>query len=176
MNYKFSWKPDVPDQRDYGFAKLSSLKSFSTTSLPPAVNLRKWCTEIENQLYLGSCTSQALVGLMEYNECRAGRGGKLFNHLSRLFVYYNERVIEESVEQDNGAMLRSGIKSLMLCGTCPENLWPHDLRKWKTKPTNACYAAAQPYRISSYYRLNTVEEMKASIANGHPFVFGFCCL
>ena len=32
--------------------------------------------------------------------------------LSRLFIYYNERVIEHTVESDSGAMIRDGVKSL----------------------------------------------------------------
>ena len=41
---------------------------------------------------------------------------------SRLFVYYNERVLENTVNQDSGAYLRDGIKSLVQYGVCNENL------------------------------------------------------
>jgi hypothetical protein len=37
-----------------------------------------------------------------------------------LFVYYNERVIEGTVDEDNGAFIRDGIKSLAKQGVCSE--------------------------------------------------------
>ena len=39
---------------------------------------------------------------------------------SRLFIYYNERVIEHSVESDSGALLRDGIKTVNKQGACRE--------------------------------------------------------
>ena len=39
---------------------------------------------------------------------------------SRLFIYYNERVMEGTVETDSGAQIRDGIKSVAQQGDCPE--------------------------------------------------------
>jgi C1A family cysteine protease len=38
------------------------------TSLPPKQDLRKWCSPIEDQGQIGSCTANAGVGLVEYFE------------------------------------------------------------------------------------------------------------
>ena len=40
-------------------------------SLPSKVDLRSWCSPIEDQGQLGSCTANATVGIVEYFERRA---------------------------------------------------------------------------------------------------------
>lgn len=170
---KLSWKPDLPDQRDYTFTKLveSNTKySAISSSLPPNISLRKWCSAIEDQQTLGSCTANAIVGMVECMRNYKKIGGI---NLSRLFVYFNERVIEDTVNEDSGAYIRDGIKSIYLNGICKTVSWPYRLSYFKTKPTSECYKDALNYTISSYYRLNTIDDMKTALANGHPFVFGF---
>lgn len=44
---------------------------------------------------------------------------------SRLFIYYNERYMEGSVDRDAGAMLRDGIKCMEKLGVCPEVTWKY---------------------------------------------------
>src|SRR5205823_14574815 len=68
---------------------------------------------------LGSCTANALAGAVEFLE---KEDGAHFVDLSRLFIYYNERVIEGTVDQDSGAFIRDGIKSLAKQGVCPEQI------------------------------------------------------
>ena len=86
------WRPDLPDIRDYTteepqveklLAKSKPLKAVAQAA-PASVDLRAWCSPIEDQGNLGSCTANAGVGLLEYYERRAF--GK---HLdgSRLFLY-----------------------------------------------------------------------------------------
>jgi C1A family cysteine protease len=70
---------------------------------------------------LGSCTANALVGNPEFLEKKAGH--KVTN-LSRLFVYYNERAMEGTINYDAGAMIRDGVKSLVKLGVCSEKKWP----------------------------------------------------
>jgi len=158
---RYGWKPDLPDHRDFRY------KITRAISLPQSVDLRSKCSPVEDQDRLGSCTSQALVGALEFLEY-----GNLVD-LSRLFVYYNERVIEDTVNEDAGAMIRDGIKSLVQYGTCPESEWPYDVDQFTDKPTDQCYADAKAHIISSYHRLNTLDEMLGCLAEGYPFVFGF---
>jgi C1A family cysteine protease len=70
-------------------------------------------------------------------------------------------------------MLRDGIKTLAKQGVCAEKLWPYAIKKFATKPTAACYTQALQHTISSYQRLSTTAEMRACLADGYPFVFGF---
>src|SRR5262249_40190835 len=96
-----------------------------------------------------------------------------FADLSRLFIYYNERVVEHTVKTDSGAMLRDGIKTLAQLGVCTEKRWPYTINRFAIKPTAACYTEGRKHRITSYERLLTLDEMRACLADGFPFVFGF---
>jgi C1A family cysteine protease len=128
------------------------------------------CSAVEDQGNLGSCTAQALAGALECLDLRDGRG---YQDLSRLFIYYNERVIEHTVTVDSGAMLRDGIKTLAKQGTCLEKLWPYVTGKFRFKPSPNCYRDAADRQITSYHRILDVAGMRGCLAEGFPFVFGF---
>ena len=162
----YGWLPDLPDHRDLLYSAIKP----KAVRLPASVDLRGGCSPVENQKTLGSCTAHALVGALEFLELKAGTP---FTDLSRLFVYYNERVIEGSVNSDSGAFLRDGIKSLAKQGVCEEKAWPYKVTTFKRKPKPACYTAAKNHVITSYHRLSSVDEMRACLAEGFPFVFGF---
>jgi C1A family cysteine protease len=165
-NRKYSWIPDVPDQRDFIYAAV--MRRLRT--LPSKVDLRQACSPVEDQSRLGSCTANALVGLLEFID---RKDGNLYIDQSRLFVYYNERLIEHRVKEDSGAMIRDGIKSLKKYGSCPESKWPYIIEKFAVKPSKDSYELAKKHTITSYHRLNTLNEMKTCLASGYPFVFGF---
>jgi C1A family cysteine protease len=165
-NYSLGWIPDVPDTRDVPFRYAFRLPD----SLPASVDLRAGCSPVEDQEELGSCTAQALVGALEFLQIKAGAPVK---DLSRLFVYYNERAREGNILSDSGAMLRTGIKVLKHFGVCQESKWPYDISKFKLWPTPDCYEEGRKHQVTAYQRLNTLAEMKACLAMGLPFVFGF---
>lgn len=162
----YGWLPDLPDHRDFLYSAVAPFRAV----LPQKVDLRRKCSAIENQGNLGSCTANALVGALEFLEIK---DGAKFVDLSRLFVYYNERVIEGTVNQDSGAYIRDGIKSLAKLGVCPEQEWPYRISDFTKKPTAKCYKDAIRHRITSYHRITTIDEMRNCLADGFPFVFGF---
>jgi C1A family cysteine protease len=92
---------------------------------------------------------------------------------SRLFIYYNERLIEHSVHSDSGAMIRDGIKTLAKYGVCSETTWPYVVSRFAVKPGAPCYKEALTHTITSYHRILTLDEMRTCLAEGFPFVFGF---
>ena len=157
--------PDLPDQRDYMYSAVFKVPR----ALKKSVDLRPLCSPVEDQGNLGSCTGNALVGALEFLE----KKNKVpFVDLSRLFVYYNERVIEHTVKSDSGAMLRDGIKTLDKQGVCTEAKWPYLISKFDVKPTPTCYKEASEHR--SFLRaFLTLNEIRACLADGYPFVFGF---
>ena len=120
--YKWGWLPDVPDTRDIPFAAVFRIPR----KLPARADLRAGCSPVENQESLGSCTAQALMGALELLQLRdlkdARRSTAAFRDLSRLFVYYNERAAMGTIQEDSGAMLRTGIKTLKAQGVCRESL------------------------------------------------------
>jgi C1A family cysteine protease len=163
---RYGWVPDVPDNRDYQYAKIAAPPAI----LPQKVDLRKQCPPIENQGQLGSCTANALVGALEFIELKHRQP---LTDLSRLFIYYNERVIEHTVKSDNGAMLRDGIKTLAKDGVCPESLWPYSVSKFAVKPAKKCYQEALYHKITDYHRILSLNDMRSCLAEGYPFAFGF---
>ena len=164
----YGWLPDLPDHRDLLYSAIAP----RIAKLPSKVDLQSKCSPVEDQGRLGSCTANCLVGALEFLE---KKDGVTFADLSRLFVYYNERMIEGTVDEDGGAFIRDGIKSLAKQGVCPEQQWPYiaDKIAFKKKPSADCYATAKKHRIISYHRINTVDEMRSCLADGFPFVFGF---
>ncbi len=162
----YGWLPDIPDQRDHLYGVVRKIPA----RLPPSVDLRAGCSKVEDQGELGSCTANALAGALEF---LMKKDKVKFADLSRLFIYYNERVIEHTVGTDAGAMIRDGIKTLAKQGVCTEKSWPYDIARFAVKPAKRCYAEALDYQIVSYARLATLDEMRACLADGFPFVFGF---
>lgn len=162
MFRRYGWRRDIPDHRDI-------IYKAKVYKLPTAVDLEYNCSPIENQETLGSCTANALVGVLEFNETK----DSTFQDLSRLFIYYNERVLEHTVDSDAGAMIRDGIKALAKCGVCSETLWAYDIAKFAQKPPMTCYQDAKKRKITSYERLDSLYAMKQCLTTGFPFAFGF---
>jgi C1A family cysteine protease len=162
----YGWVPDLPDHRDYFYSAVRRVPR----ALPKAVDLRPFCSQVEDQGALGSCTANALAGALEFLE----KKDKVpFVDCSRLFIYYNERVIEHSTKYDNGAMIRDGIKTLAKQGVCSEKTWPYVIARFTVKPPAVCYKEALSRRLTSYHRIMTLDEMRTCLAEGFPFVFGF---
>lgn len=166
MNHFRGWIPDLPDQRDLLYADLRP----SGVRLPKAVDLRPGMSPVEDQGQLGSCTANALAGNLEFLEIKSGQP---LVDLSRLFIYYNERVIEHTVASDSGAQIRDGIKTLATQGVCPEKEWPYVISTFAKKPSAKCYTDAKKHTIQTYHRIASLAEMRACLAEGYPFVFGF---
>ncbi|MFZ1081298.1 MAG: C1 family peptidase [Candidatus Kryptoniota bacterium] len=162
----YGWLADLPDHRDLLFDQIRP----AIAALPPSIDLRPTCPPVENQGQLGSCTANALVGGLEFLELKDSI--KLVD-LSRLFIYYDERLIEHTVKSDSGAQIRDGIKTLAKQGVCPEKEWPYNIAKFAVKPTAACYKDALQHKISTYHRILTLNDMRTCLASGFPFVFGF---
>jgi len=182
----YGWVPDRPDQRDYLYKAIRPV-----VRLPKKVDLREFCSIVEDQEALGSCTANALAGNLEYldkkgitfpfvdrdkdnPDRRTGTGRDLgYTDVSRLFIYYNERVLEDTVDYDSGASLRDGIKTLRKQGACWEKAWPYVIERFDKKPPRKCYMEAKKHCIESYHRINSLPEMLTCLAEGYPFVFGF---
>ena len=164
-NRGYGWVPDRPDQRDYLYKAIRPV-----VRLPEKVDLREFCSIVENQEALGSCTANALAGNLEYLDHKIDDE---YDDVSRLFIYYNERVLEDTVDYDSGASLRDGIKTLRKQGACWEKTWPYLIEKFTRKPPLKCYKEAKKHQIESYHRIGALSEMLTCLAEGYPFVFGF---
>ena len=120
---------------------------------------------VYDQGQLGSCTANALCAAVQY-AVPAVYG-------SRLFVYYNERKLENDIPDDAGATLTDGVLCLERYGVCMDSDWPYDVSKFATAPPAACYAAAAKHRVAMAYRVPPdAAAMKRVLASGFPFVTG----
>jgi len=163
----YKLKPDKEDLRDYSFA---ALKIKHIAQLPEKVDLRKGCSPVVDQGRLGSCTANAIVsGLREYLEIL---DKKKLIFLSRLFLYYEERKIEGTIESDSGAQLRDGMKVLNKMGVCPETDEPYDISRFKIRPSAKALKDAVKYVITSYNRVWDLNDLKVSLAEKSPVVCG----
>lgn len=142
-------------------------------------DLRAYCSPIEDQGELGSCTANAGVGLYEYFERRAF--GKYMDG-SRLFLYKATRNLL-GWEADDGAYLRTTMGAMALFGIPPEKYWPYLEHKFNEEPTAFLYSFAQNFQALLYYRLDRpgftkprlLESIKEHLRNGLPSIFGFTC-
>jgi len=165
MKRYYGWKPQLPDYRDYDFKVVEKIV------LPTSVDLRSKMPPVYDQGQLGSCTANAIAGALEYALMKEAMTDFV---PSRLFIYYNERVIEKTVNTDSGANIRDGIKSVNKQGVCPETEWPYIIGEFNKKPLSKCYKDAKKDLVKTYAAVaQNLINMKTCLAMGYPFVFGF---
>lgn len=164
----YGWKKDTPNPYDefHNFVVSTTLDNIKL------VDLRSTCPAIYNQDKLGSCTANAIAAAYEYDEIKQNEKNIFIP--SRLFIYYNERKIEKTVDTDSGAEIRDGIKSISIDGVCSEDLWNYDITKFTVCPTQNCYDEAKQHKSIEYKRvIQSLEQFKKCLIEGYPIVFGF---
>lgn len=168
----FNWKPDLPDIRDqYYTAPLSA------APLPSKYSQRKMWPVPYDQGDLGSCTGNALAGIVAMQlaiEKKIKIDNKASTTPSRLFIYYNERAMMGTINEDSGAYIRDGIKSLNRQGACFEDTWPYVISKFKVRPNPLAYKNALPNTVKQYQRVNVpdINTKKQVLISNYGIVFG----
>lgn len=193
---RFGWVRDLPDIRDYSsqydtLSKRHKEKNVQNTvremilpsirkareAIPPAVDLSHWCSPVEDQGFIGSCTAHAAIALVEYFEIRTQK-----RHIdaSRLFLYKVSRNLL-NWRGDTGAYIRTAMEALVLFGVPPEKYMPYAHENLDDEPSAFCYAFGQNFQTASYFRLDPVgtktdqllTNIKVSVTAGYPAMFGF---
>lgn len=159
---KYHWVPDIPDSRDYLYTPLG-------TTQPNTVDLRPYCSPIEDQGNLGSCTGNATAGAIELLDKRAGKQ----RDVSRLFIYYYERLLEGTVNYDSGAYIRDGIRATYNYGAPLESLWPYDISKFRNRPSNQAIADGANRKVTLYQRIADHAGCLDALSSGFPVIIGF---
>jgi C1A family cysteine protease len=160
---KYHWTRDKVDKRDHIF------QPRTLVTPPTKVDLRANCSPIEDQGQLGSCTGNAIAGIIEFLYRRAKKNVDV----SRLFIYYNERMIEGTINYDNGAFLRDGIKAVNYYGAPLETVWPYNISKFASRPTPTAYIDGAKRKAVAYQRCANFAAVKNALAIGYPVVVGF---
>jgi C1A family cysteine protease len=180
------WLPPRPDLRDYTETH-QEIKSLikklgvgaGKMKVSASVDLRKWCSPVEDQQSLGSCTAHAGMGIVEYYEKRAFN-----NHIdgSRLFLYKVTRNMMQ-VTGDTGAWLREVMGALVHCGVPAEKYWPYNVDNFDNEPDAFVYSLADNYRALKYFchdpqganipTKDVLDSVKKYLEAGIPSMFGF---
>lgn len=197
LTVSLGYHPDLPDRRDFPYEKLRSgkVKGSGAEKLgqariarqlgelaikgaaPKKVNSIPWCSPIEDQGALGSCTAQAVVGLVEYLQRRSG---SQYVDGSRLFVYKVSRKLL-GWTGDTGAYLRTAMKAVATFGVPPEAHWPYVVDMFEEEPSAFLYSFASNYQALGYARLDppgadgkqVLAKVKEALASRLGVVFGF---
>lgn len=156
-------RPSKKDRRD-------KIYKVSGKNLREKVDLREWDSLVENQEQLGSCVGHALTS--GYELITKKKYPDKFVELSRLFVYYNARFLEDTQTEDTGASIKDALKSVNHVGVCEEKYWPYILDMFDDKPSVAAYRDAITRTITEYHKLNTLNDALDSVNDGKPIVIG----
>jgi C1A family cysteine protease len=191
VSFGTGWLPPIYDPRDYTDTHPEVAQIVKELKIPPkdpvkltlpaSVDLRPFCSPIENQGGLGSCTANAAAGVVEYFENRAHQK---YIDASRLFIYKNTRNLL-GVTGDTGAWLRNTMGALVQCGVADEHYWPYTdaVPDFDAEPTSFVYSIADDYETTKYLCHDplgasvpypqVLARVKAYLVAGIPSMFGF---
>jgi C1A family cysteine protease len=167
--HKRTVQPDFHDHRDHQFSDHHGEKSaqYRHISCPiklkekviedilPIVDLRDSLTsEIINQGLLNSCSACAIAVAAELYLIKDNQpfiNENISNiDASQMFIYYNERVLEDKVDLNAPVFIRNGIKSLFKNGICSEVSWPYP-------------ETTLPKNIKDIVKTGSIEEITAAV-------------
>jgi len=164
MNQKYSLVRDTLDSRDLKFSVAP------IEVLPAQVDLRPRMPAVYDQGQLGSCSGNAVAAAFQYDQLKESITSWT---PSRLFIYYNERLLEGTTNKDDGAQLRDGIKVISTYGVCDESIWVYDIAKFTQKPSDEAYSQAKLHTALLYQRVDqTLSALKHALASNFPVVVG----
>ncbi|MEZ4335121.1 MAG: C1 family peptidase [Sandaracinaceae bacterium] len=158
------------EDRDDQLARRVFTPRVASSQLPSAVDLRPWLTPVEDQGRLGSCAANALVGGLEYL-VRRETGQHV--DLSRVFVYFNQRLWDDCVRDDLGASLGDGVRVLSRLGAPTERTWPYHPDLFAVQPPEAVYTEARAFRAVDWWAVPVdPDAFRGCLAAGFPIAFG----
>lgn len=162
--------------------KSSEYKVDGSKELPARVDLRPYCTTVEDQSQSNSCCANAAAGAYEYLCKRvAMENGDEVGDISRLFIYFVGRKNDQMrfghetslLVRDEGVTLSGAANALQAQGACLESTWPFDLSAVNERPSPGAFEQATDYKISEVKLIPVNERaMKECLAEGYPIVFG----
>lgn len=163
---KYGWLKEPPDQRDFPFKDFFRLRRV----YPAKVDLRSQLPEAWQQGNLGSCVAQGGAGAWWQVEAQEAKPTYV---ASRLFLYYEGRVLLGTTGYDSGLYIRTIVKVLSKSGAPKESLWPYRVNQFTKKPPRSAYQDGQKHKATAYYACAGEREIRTSLADGYAVIFGF---
>ena len=138
------------------------------------IDWRSFCSPIENQQDIGSCVANAIVSNLEFLEIKAGYK---YVDLSRMFLYYNARLEDNSTNLDRGSNISLAFATLRKHGVCSEASYPYDPSKVFMRPSWKAYQEAFRHNLTQSYKIqstgnNLHYDILTALRSCHPVVFG----
>lgn len=161
---KVNTQKSTLDRRDHQIKLLNPKLKISKS-----VNLKSQLSYVFDQGRIGSCTANSTSSM--YSWIVQKNNGQLFIP-SRLFLYYNTRLIQGTVGYDSGASLRDTMKSLKDYGVCPETSWAYLYENLFTTPTPSCYVEGLNHQALSYASVTISLVSMKNVLQTRPFVLG----
>ena len=125
-----------------------------------------------NQGQLNSCTANAASAALYFDMDKQGLTDIFIP--SRLFIYYNERALEGSIDNNAAVSMHDCIKTISRTGVCKADAWPYDANKYQDKPPQSTYDFAKGHKAIKYHKISAnLSHLKACLKDGYPFIFGF---
>lgn len=152
---------------------LPQLADHSGLKILDEVDPRGDLPPVFDQGQLGSCTANATAACFQYDGILDGNDPGL---LSRLWIYYQERKLENDLGQgDTGAIGVDAFKAASTVGVCPETDWPYDISTFEGPVPKAATKDEGHYKLTKPYHLVTpsADAFKAVLSNKQTIAFGF---
>jgi C1A family cysteine protease len=183
-NYNFIPLEKIKIKMEKRKQKQNNTSSVAVVNAPPnnttaasnqIVSLEKYVNFVYDQGELGSCTANSFCAAFRIC-CSVQKRYPGFIP-SRLFFYYNERLLEGTTSTDEGADIIDGESFVIKNGICSETLWPYDTKKFSVQPPQTCYDQALHYCITSYsmwtnlhFGADLVNVMKSQLIANNPLL------
>lgn len=171
----YGYKKDIFNVNDKSFSeikpKLNQLGASNTNSEHTVLGNDQ--VEIFDQLSLNSCVANSTISALKILLANQRK----FVNLSRLFCYWNARMLSQSTDTDNGCFLRDAYKSLSSLGVCLEDSWSYKIENVFATPPLESYKEGNDNIISSFYRLDSsgnqlLTDIELAVRANHPVSFG----
>jgi C1A family cysteine protease len=173
-------KADRPDERDYLIESAHICSNDGREiAAPLPVNVDTFAglsLPVYDQGELGSCTANAGVLYRRFLAQKFSKYSSPDQDLSRLFLYYQERLIDGDVLDDDGSHVRNVFKVLASTGVCLESEDPYVPAYFASPARNNMpqeLRSASQYKIGAYHRVPDVETARSVLASGYAIELGF---
>lgn len=168
IQHTFGAIPSLPDIRDYTLCKSSIIKNKIPECIKTYIN---GPVKIKSQGNKPTCVAYALSSLVEFHDYKDTQN---YTRFSTNFIYgcrYNTDYFGE------GMYIRDGLKVIHKFGDVEYSRLPGNAGIERAcKLVNANFENLTPYaypnRISTYYKIKSLDELKFSLYNDGPVVAG----
>lgn len=179
--FPLTYKRDPIDDRDYKFTTMRPGLMETVLELPNEVDHTSNMSPVKNQGQLGSCVGFAVSAMKECQEkkehleeiARGKRGRPKIYDYSEAWIYWNSKKIDPWPNEE-GTSIRYAMRVLQKIGVPTEKGWPYKDVGDIGKPKRWADLVARWALINSYWRVDTLTELRLALIDG-PVPIGVPC-